>query len=85
MNKIISALAAVSLVLTGFAALLFVPVAPAAAAQSFLYTCEAKSPSATGWGQSNNLDTACRRALYECAVLTPSYQTCYTNRWWYNY
>ena len=84
MNKIISAIAAVALVLTGFAALLFVPAVPAVA-QSVLYTCEAKSPSATGWGQAYNLDVACRRALYECSTLTPNYQTCYTTRWWYQY
>lgn len=48
-------------------------------------SCEARSPSAVGWGTAPNGDYACRIALNECAVRTPPYQTCTVTRWWYNY
>jgi hypothetical protein len=38
--------------------------------------CRASSPSAWGWG-SGNYSYARSRALAECAVRTPRWQTCY--------
>jgi hypothetical protein len=38
--------------------------------------CRADSPSAYGWGSSSSRRVAVRRALAECAVRTPRYQTC---------
>ncbi len=54
----------------------------AAAAMTFLsseasaWYCRADSPSAYGWG-TGGYNYARRRALAECAVRTPRYQTCY--------
>ena len=39
--------------------------------------CRAESPSAYGWARNDSLSAARRRALRECAVRTPRYQTCY--------
>jgi hypothetical protein len=39
--------------------------------------CYASSPSAYGWGTSSSRRAAANRALRECAVRTPRYQTCY--------
>jgi hypothetical protein len=39
--------------------------------------CVARSPSATGWATNSSRARAVRRALRECAVRTPRYQTCY--------
>ncbi len=62
----------------------FATLVIAAAAIAFLsseasaWYCTAASPSATGWGRHNySLGYARRRALAECAVRTPRYQTCY--------
>jgi hypothetical protein len=42
------------------------------------WVCYASSPSANGWGSHNySLGYAKRRALAECSVRTPRYQTCY--------
>jgi hypothetical protein len=45
--------------------------------QALAWYCYASSPSAYGWGTSNSRRVAVRRALRECAVRTPRYQTCY--------
>jgi hypothetical protein len=50
-----------------------------------VFYCEAKSPSATGWATRTNIDAACQVALYECALRTPSYQTCYVTKREYYY
>ena len=39
--------------------------------------CRAESPSAWGAGTANTIAAACKRALYECSVRTPTHQTCY--------
>jgi hypothetical protein len=81
MKKITSILASLSLACIGVAA----PAVPAAAMQAPVAYCEAKSPSATGWATRYNMNEACNVALYECAVRTPSTQTCYVVRsYWYN-
>ena len=39
--------------------------------------CRATSPSAYGWGHNYYRSRAAARALAECAVRTPRWQTCY--------
>lgn len=81
MKKITSILTSLSLAMIGFVA----PAVPAAAMQTPIAYCEAKSPAATGWATRYNMNEACRAALYECAVRTPNTQTCYVVRaYWYN-
>ena len=46
-------------------------------AQAHAWYCTASSPSASGWATSDSRSWAVRRALRECAVRTPRYQTCY--------
>jgi hypothetical protein len=45
--------------------------------QALAWYCYASSPSAYGWGSHGSRSVASRRALAECAVRTPRYQTCY--------
>jgi hypothetical protein len=45
--------------------------------QALAWYCHATSPAAYGWGSHGNRSVAVRRALAECAVRTPRYQTCY--------
>jgi hypothetical protein len=47
-----------------------------APSEASAWYCYASSPSAYGWGQSDSRSYAQRRALAECAVRTPRYQTC---------
>jgi hypothetical protein len=56
--------------LTAASLLMMVP------AEASAWYCYASSPSAYGWG-SGSRSYAFRRALAECAVRTPRYQTCY--------
>lgn len=41
------------------------------------WACRADSPSAYGWARSGSLSWARSRALRQCAVRTPRWQTCY--------
>lgn len=47
---------------------------------AFAWACYASSRSAYGWGRSYNYSDAKVRALAECAVRTPRWQTCYVQR-----
>lgn len=76
----VAALAAISLVSATFA----VAAPEEAKAQTGTITCEASSGYAVGLWTAYNGDYACRRALRECAIRTPSYGTCYVTRWWYS-
>lgn len=84
MNKIIAGIAAAALTITAGAAAILIPSAPAQA-QTVVWTCTANSPSASGWGTGYSLDSACQTAMYQCSIRTPTYQTCYVTRYWYNY
>jgi hypothetical protein len=46
-------------------------------AQALAWYCFASSPSASGWATSGSRRWAVSRALRECAIRTPYYQTCY--------
>jgi hypothetical protein len=46
-------------------------------ADAYAWYCFASSPSGTGWATSGSRSWAVNRALAECAVRTPRYQTCY--------
>jgi hypothetical protein len=48
-----------------------------ASTEASAWYCRADSPSAYGWATRYSLWAAKRRALYECAIRTPRYQTCY--------
>ena len=45
--------------------------------EALAWYCFARSPSASGWATSSSRSYAIRRALRECAIRTPRYQTCY--------
>jgi len=45
--------------------------------EALAWYCVATSPSARGWAESGSRSTAVRRALRQCASITPYYQTCY--------
>ena len=45
--------------------------------EALAWYCYASSPSAYGYGVNSSRRAAVRRALAECAVRTPRYQTCY--------
>jgi hypothetical protein len=45
--------------------------------QAYAWYCYASSASAYGWGTSGSRSYAVNRALAECAVRTPRYQSCY--------
>jgi hypothetical protein len=45
--------------------------------EALAWYCVARSPSARGWATSDSRSYAIRRALAECAVRTPRYQTCH--------
>jgi hypothetical protein len=49
----------------------------AGSAQAHAWYCFASSPSASGWATSGSRSWAVNRALRECAIRTPRYQTCY--------
>jgi len=49
----------------------------AGAAEAHAWYCYASSPSASGWATSSSRRVAVNRALRECAIRTPRYQTCY--------
>jgi hypothetical protein len=46
-------------------------------ADAHAWYCYASSPSAYGWGTNDSRSRAVNRALRECAVRTPRYQTGY--------
>ena len=71
-------------ILTCISLAFMAPAVPAAAIQSApIAVCVAKSPVAAGWATRYNMYEACRVALTECALRTPSDQVCVvTNRWW---
>jgi hypothetical protein len=81
MKKIIAAIAATTLALSGISAAMLVGATPA---QAQNYTgrvlCVAQSPNGWGYGAHLDRDTACRIALRECAVRTPYGQVCYVTR-----
>lgn len=88
MQRLIAAFA--SLVLVFVAGFGLFGMSPAAQAQVVYpapvsVTCRAESPNAYGVWTHANGSYACKRALEECAARTPSYQTCYVTRWWYNF
>ena len=63
---------------TGFAALtVAIGMLALMSSEASAWYCRAESPSAYGWGSSGSQGVARRRALAECAVRTPRYQTCY--------
>lgn len=78
MKKLVLSLVAVSL------ATLTPTLSVPAVAQTSIAHCEAKSPSAIGWASAYAMADACDRALYECSIRTPYYQTCYVTRQWWN-
>ena len=45
--------------------------------EAYAWYCKAESRNSYGWALNYNLDTAKRRALWECARRTPRRQTCY--------
>ena len=79
MKAIIAALAVLASVpMIGAAAP--APAAAAAPAQTTIYQCIARSPSAYGIWRAYNLNAARRNALYQCALRTPGHQTCVITR-----
>jgi hypothetical protein len=44
---------------------------------AYAWYCRADSPRAYGWGRAGSLYRAKRIALYQCAIRTPRWQTCY--------
>lgn len=44
---------------------------------AYAWQCRAESRNSYGWGRNSDLNSAKRRALWECARRTPRRQTCY--------
>jgi hypothetical protein len=80
-SRLIAAVAALATVIGISMAATATPVS----AQTYTgrIVCEARSPSAFGYGVNHNGAAACQRALNECSVRTPSYQVCYVTRSYY--
>ena len=81
MKKLISRIASIALIATPLAALTATPAQ--AQQRTGRIVCHAESASAYGYGVHINGNIACDLALYECAIRTPEYQTCYViRRYW---
>lgn len=81
MKKFISRIVSLALIATPLAALTATPAQ--AQQRTGRIVCYAESASAYGYGVHFNGNIACDRALYECAIRTPQYQTCYVTRWYW--
>jgi hypothetical protein len=81
MRMFLSRLVSLALMITPIAAF---TASPAQAQQrTGRVVCVAESPSAYGYGTNFNGTLACQRALVECSLRTPEYQTCYVTRWYW--
>lgn len=56
--------------------LAFIVLITAASTAAYSWVCTAQSPTAVGQWISPYLNIAQERALYECGVRTPYFQTC---------
>jgi hypothetical protein len=79
--RIAAAVAAISTVV--MVSLSAVATPASAQVYSGRIVCEARSPSAVGYGVSSNRNVACHRALFECSIRTPVHQTCFVSRSFY--
>jgi len=84
-STMLAVITGAGIIVTTLAVLALAAVPAPARAQMVTYTCEAASPFAVGAGVNVTLDSACARALRECAVRTPAGSACYVTRWWVNY